>query len=80
MRQGEEDDVVAVEGLGGGLLEHPLGQRHQVWLERAERLAGVAPGGQRADLDLRVAQQQAQQLTPGVPAGSGDCDLVCHGA
>ena len=55
-------------------LEDPVGQRHQVRLERAEPLAGVGPAGEGADLDLGVAQQQAQHLTPGVPAGSGDRD------
>ena len=75
MRQGQEDDVVAGERLRAGLLEDPVGERHQVRLEATERLAGVAAGRQRADLDLGVAEQQAQQLTAGVPAGSGDRDL-----
>ena len=74
MRQRQEDDVVAGEGLGAGLLEDPVGQRDQVWLEGAEGLAGVAAGGERADLDLGMPEQQAQQLAAGVPAGSGDCD------
>ena len=39
VRQREEDDVVAGEGLDVGRLEHPVGQRHQVRLEGAERLA-----------------------------------------
>ena len=66
------------EHLDLGGLEHPLGQRHQVRLERAERLAGVARPGQGADLDPGVAEQQAQQLAAGVPAGSGDRDLFLH--
>ena len=41
-----------------------------------ERLAGVGGAGERADLDLGVAEQQPQQLAPGVPAGSGDGDPV----
>ena len=74
VREAEEDDVVAGEGLGVGRLEHPVGQRHQVRLEGAEGLAGVGAAGQRADLDLGMAEQQAQHLAAGVPTGSGDGD------
>ena len=81
MRQGQEDDVVPGEDVDVGRLEHPLGQRDEVRLERAERLPGVAGAGQGADLDLGVPEQQAQQLTTGVPTGSGDRDgLPAHAA
>ena len=36
--------------------------------------AGVGAAGERADLDLGVAEQQAQHLASGVPAGAGDRD------
>ena len=39
VRQAEEDDVVAGEGLERGRLEHPVGERDQVRLQGAERLA-----------------------------------------
>ena len=68
----EEDHVVAGERLDRGLLEDPVGQRHQVRLERAERLPGVGAGGHRADLDVGVAEQQPEHLAAGVPAGAGD--------
>ena len=35
----------------------------------------LRPGGQGADLDRGVAEQQAQQLAAGVPAGAGDRHL-----
>jgi hypothetical protein len=41
---------------------------------RADRLAGLAVGGQRTDLDLRMIAQQSQQLGPGVAAGPEYCD------
>lgn len=63
VRQGEEDHVVSGEHLGGGGLQHPVGEGTQVRLERAELLTCVGVAGQRADLDLGVGQQQAQQLT-----------------
>ncbi len=75
VRQREEDHVVAGEGLDRGLGQHPVGQRREVRLERAECLAGVRAGGQGADLHLGMPQQQTQQLTAGVPAGSGNSDL-----
>ena len=56
--------------------EHPVGQRQQVRLQGPEALAGVAPAGQRADLDARVPQQQPEHLAPGVPAGAGDGDAL----
>ena len=80
MRECQEDHVVVLEGLGAGLLQDPVGQRDQVRLEGAEELAGVAACGERADLDLGMREQQAQQLTAGVPAGSGDGDLRTHAA
>ena len=64
------------EGFQGGLDEHPVGERHQVRLERSQRLARVGRPGEGADLDLGMGQQQAQQLAPGVPAGSGDSDTL----
>ena len=39
--QREEDDVVTGQRLGGGLVQHPVGERHQVGLERTEELARV---------------------------------------
>ncbi|GAB3262078.1 hypothetical protein GCM10027448_35870 [Nocardioides dilutus] len=70
---------MAGEDLELGGLEDPLRQWHQVWLERAKELPGVAGSGQGADLDLGVTQQETQQLTTGVPAGSGDRDgLPAH--
>jgi hypothetical protein len=45
-----------------------------VRLERTEALAGVGARGERADLDAGVAQEEAQDLTPGVPTGSGNGD------
>ena len=59
VRQAEEDHVVPGERLDGGLLQDPVGQRHQVRLQRAERLAGVGAGGDRADLDVGVRRAAA---------------------
>ncbi len=72
--QAQEDHVVPREGLEVGGAEHPIGQRHQVRLQGPERLAGVRAAGERADLDAGVTEQEAQHLTPGVPAGTGDRD------
>ena len=74
MRQGEHDGVVAGEHLGRGVLEQAVGQRGQVRVDAAERLPGVGRGGEGPDLELGVLQQQAHDLTAGVPARPGDCD------
>ena len=74
MRQGEHDRVVAGEHLGRGVLEQPVGQRGQVRVDAAERLPGVRRGGEGPDLEVGVLQQQAHDLTAGVPARPGDCD------
>ena len=67
MRQGEEHDVVVGETGGGGLGEHPVGQRDQVRLVLGERRARVAARRQGADLDLGVREQQPEEFSPGVP-------------
>ena len=72
--QREEDDVVAGKRLDVGLLEHPVGQGHEVRLQGAERLAGVGVPREGADLDLWMAQEQPEDLAPGVPAGARHCD------
>jgi hypothetical protein len=75
VREREEHDVVAAQGVDAGLDEHPPGERHQVRLERAELLAGVRGTGERADLDPGVREQEPKQLSSGIPTGSGDRDL-----
>ena len=44
----------------------------------ATTTAGAAVGGQRADLDVGMAQEQAEQLASRVPAGAGYRDPHCH--
>ena len=78
VRQGQEDDVVATEDLGGGRLQDPVGQRHEVGLQHPEALPRVGATGERADLDVGVGQQETEDLTPGVPTGSGDGDSHRH--
>ena len=77
VRQREEDDVVPGERLGGGLGAAP-------GRPAGAGAAGSAPSavpalefaGQRADLDLGVGQQQAQQLAARVTARA--CDGRSH--
>ena len=76
--QPEDDDVVPGQRLDGGRLEHPVGEGHEVRLQGAERLPGVGARGEGADPGVGVAQEQAQHLAPGVPAGTGDGDGEGH--
>ena len=57
-----------------GLLELPVGQRGEVGVDRSQRLAGVRRRGECADLELGVLEEEANDLTSGVPACPGDCD------
>ena len=50
VRQPQDHDVVPRQGVDGRLGQHPVGQRKQVWLERAEPLTGVHTRGHRTDL------------------------------
>jgi hypothetical protein len=43
-----------------------------VRLVLAQPATGVPTGGQRADLDIRVREEQPKQLSPRVPAGTRD--------
>ena len=74
VRQGEDDGVVAGEHLERRVLEEPVGERRQVRVDRAERLPGVRGGRERPDLQLGVLEEEAHDLSPGVPARPGDCD------
>ncbi|GAA3095349.1 hypothetical protein GCM10020001_009220 [Nonomuraea salmonea] len=62
VRQGQEDHVVAGERLGGGLLDHAVGERGEVGLVGAERATGAGGGGERADLELGMSEEEAEQL------------------
>lgn len=62
MRQGEKDDVVPGEDLGGGRLQDPVGERPEMGLQGAELLPRVGVAGEGPDLDLGVNQQQTEQL------------------
>ncbi len=74
MRQREEDDIVPAEDLRRALTQHAVGQRGKVRLELTQSSTRVAARRHRADLDIGVLQEEPQQLSPGVPAGSRHCD------
>ena len=48
------------------------GERGEVGVDRAERGAGTARRGQRPDLNVRVLQQQPQDLSPGIATRPDD--------
>jgi hypothetical protein len=77
VREGEEDDVMAGQRVGVGGLQGALGDRQQVWVVFADRAAGVTGRGQRTQGQPAVGisgvpEQQPQNLTAGVSAGTGD--------
>ena len=59
----------------GDILDHALGQRRQVGVDRAEPLPSRRRGRQSSDLDLGVREQQPEEFSPGIPTRSGDGNL-----
>ena len=78
MRQGQEDDVGRRQQVRVRRVEDAVGQRPKVRMQPADRLAGVAAGRDRPDGELRMAEQQTQQLTAGVPARAGHSGRQSH--
>src|SRR5699024_1254932 len=72
VRQGEDDDIVAGEHLGGGLLDHKFGESGKMGLMSAECLAHGGMSAHRCDVQMRVSTQQPEDLSPGVSGGTGD--------
>ena len=70
VRQRQEDDVGLGESGRTGPFEDPVGQLRQVRVQVRDALPRRAAGAQRAELEVGVLEQQAQQLTAGVAAGS----------
>ena len=70
--EGEDDDIVAGEHLGGGLLDHEIGISGKMGLMSAERLAHGGMSAHRGDVEMRVSAQQPEDLSPGVSGGTGD--------
>jgi hypothetical protein len=73
VRQGEEGDVVSGQDGGRRVLEPSVSQRGQVRVDRPEELTRVATRRHGADLDVRVGEQEPEDLSSGVPARPRDC-------
>jgi hypothetical protein len=74
VRQGDEGQVTVGDRVGLEGVEPPVrqpGHACQLRMDDADRLAGLAVRGDRAELDVRMAGQQAQDLAPGVAACAG---------
>jgi len=78
VREGEEDQVGAGQGDRVGRHETAVGQRRQLRVHRAHRLAGRRLRRKRPELDGGVPDEQAQQLPSCVPAGAGNGDPDTH--
>src|SRR5690606_18841800 len=72
VRQREEHDVMTGELGGGGLGQDAPGQGSEMGMVRTELGARVGARRQRADLELWMSRQDAQQLAARVSAGAGD--------
>ena len=64
--------------LGGGVGHHPVGQRRQVRLVLPQPPPGAGSGRDRADLDVGMAEQQAEQLPARIPGGPSHRSPIGH--
>ena len=71
--QGEEDHVVPGQGLGRGVVEASSRKWRQLGMDRPEELTGAATRRHGADLDVRVGEQQPEDLPTGIPARPRYC-------
>ena len=68
MRQGQEHHVVPGQRLRSGISDDPVGKGDEVGMVAAERRTRGSRRGEGADPDLRVSEQQSEELTSDVPA------------
>jgi hypothetical protein len=80
VRQREHDGVVTREDVGSGGLEHPVGEWGEVRVHVRQGLPGASRRRDGTDLELRVRQEQPEDLATGVPARSRDRDSIRHAA
>src|SRR5699024_4747006 len=71
VRECEDDDIVAGEYLGGGLLDPKFGETGKMGLMSAECLAHGRVSAHRCDVRMGVSAQQPEALSPGVSGGTG---------
>ena len=72
MRQREEDQVSLGQVVRVGAGETTAGQGGEMRMDIRDRRARVGRRGDRAQFQVRMTGNQAQQFPAGVPAGSGD--------
>jgi hypothetical protein len=88
VRQSKEHHVVAGQHIDVGGVERPACQRKQVWMVLGKGRACAGRCGQRADGQPpvgvgRMAEEQPEDLSTGISAGTGDRDrrhaAILHG-
>src|SRR5699024_7618691 len=72
VRQRQDGDIVAAEHLGGGLLNHRVGESGKRGLVSGECVAHGRVAAHRCDVQMAVSAQQPEDLSPGVSGGTGD--------
>src|SRR5699024_7644097 len=72
VRQRQDDDIVADEHLGGGLLNHKFGESGKMGLMSAECLAHGRMSAHRCDVQMGGSAQQPDDLSLSVSCGTGD--------
>ena len=80
VRQRQEDEVGVGQPFGVVASNVRSARASRCGWTSVTRRTGTAPRRHRAELELGMAENQAQQLTAGVPAGACHGDLVAHPA
>jgi hypothetical protein len=64
MRQGQDDDVMAVQCRRGRRLQNSISEIHQMWMMRLEPVTGTAVRGHRPDFELGMLQPRTRWRRP----------------
>jgi len=79
MGQGEENNIMACQNLGCGVLNHSIGKGNQMRLELAQSRTSIGVSSQRPNLHIRVPGKDSKELPSCVPCASGDSYCETHG-
>ena len=71
MRQRENHHIVTGQVLRCGLEDYAIAQGGEVLMVAEQSAAGCGTGGQRADLELWVPQQEPEGFPAGIARGPG---------
>jgi hypothetical protein len=79
VRQRQKDDLMSGQRFKRRLSHHPVGQGCQLGLLLAKPSSRAGPRRDGTDPHLRMAEQQAKQLSARIASGANHCNSKRHG-